>query len=155
MGSRYRCRVSPSGVPGCIPGETGATGDGLPNLLGVIQATLLSEDLLPGVPEDLVTIPITLGEDEAVILYYRATVTDISLGAGTFTLRMRRDLVNLESSSSGDIGPGDSVTISSFLVDNPGPGDYDYIVEGEGSVASFTAETVRLIIEVVRASIVT
>lgn len=29
MGSRYRCRVSPSGVPGCIPGlGTGGTGEG-------------------------------------------------------------------------------------------------------------------------------
>lgn len=28
MGSRYRCRVSPSGVPGCIPGlGTGGTGE--------------------------------------------------------------------------------------------------------------------------------
>lgn len=51
MGSRYRCRVSPSGVPGCIPGlGTGATGESDPLLGGL---NLLSEEGVPFSTEPL------------------------------------------------------------------------------------------------------
>lgn len=156
MGSRYRCRVSPSGVPGCVPSAaTGPTGDGEPNLLEVIQSTLISEDLAAGITEDLVVISLVLEEDEAVVLYYRGTLTNISLGLGSVDLALRRDFAPLDSSNTGNVSPAESTTISSFIVDNPGPGTYDYVVTGESTGASFTADAVRLIVEVVRASIVT
>lgn len=58
MGSRYRCRVSPSGVPGCVPGTgTGGTGaTGPTGSSGIIGDVLFSNffALMPGDNADTV-----------------------------------------------------------------------------------------------------
>lgn len=56
MGSRYRCRVSPSGVPGCLAGTGGTDGTGGTGSSGIIGDVLFSNffALMPGDNADTV-----------------------------------------------------------------------------------------------------
>lgn len=152
MGSRYRCRVSPSGVPGCV----GGTGDGAPNLLEVIhQLDSTPVAIATGITTELISIPLTLGEDEAVILHYESGFTNADDVTGDFLLRLLRDVDILDSSTSGPLAAARTATTDGFALDNPGPGTYEYRVTGTASDADFIVSFARLLIEVVRASVVT
>lgn len=61
MGSRYRCRVSPSGVPGCLGAGTGGSGGSGSGDVGPTGPTGPSSD------EPDLESPVTTEEDETVV----------------------------------------------------------------------------------------
>lgn len=84
MGSRYRCRVSPSGVPGC-GGGSGGTGD--VNSLDLVGGAGGEFTIEPDDSAEIVTGDVTLEEDGEIAIWFSANqvVTGAGAGAQRFT----------------------------------------------------------------------
>lgn len=101
MGSRYRCRVSPSGVPGCIPGlgtgATGATAEG--EISNGFAIKVVSPDAPPipiGVETELLSQDLIIEEGQSVILMSSGGYGTVD-GSGTIQVRIYRDAVELSN----------------------------------------------------------
>lgn len=84
MGSRYRCRVSPSGVPGCGAGS-GGTGD--VESLDLVGAAGGEFTLAPDESAEIVSGEVTLDEDGEIAVWFTTNqvVTGAGAGAQRFT----------------------------------------------------------------------
>lgn len=90
MGSRYRCRVSPSGVPGCGAGS-GGTGD--VESLDLVGGAGGDFTLAPDESAEIVTADVTLEEAGEIAVWFSANqvVTGAGGGAQRFTYIMLLD----------------------------------------------------------------
>lgn len=130
MGSRYRCRVSPSGVPGCVPGGGTGPTSGIAGGGDFFFLALEDDLLLPinaafePIPE--LDLPVEIEAGDAVQIDVNLAFSSVSALAGTALFGITVDGTLLTETIRGegilaaDIGIPQGVDLQALLEVDPG-----------------------------------
>lgn len=129
MGTRFRCRVSPTGVPGCSGDGTGGTGSGGEGPTGPTGPSGDAPDLEGNAStesnETLTVIEIPIGEDEMLYAGVRwqgsSAAGDVAVHEATFVFR------RVGAGAPFEVGVHDNGQIRDDVLAGVAGADSDYV----------------------------